>query len=377
MRPRYRPRISIAKKIPRRRALARLVQACLILPPFPASAGDKPPPPARLPAFDLLLCRDRSGNPRPVRTRADWRRRRAEILRGFEAVTGPFPCSIRTTPRWETLEETDCGDHLRRNIVYEPEPGSRTPAYLLLPQKALAGRRCPAALCLHQTHPAGRKVVVGLGNSPDDEYALELVRRGYVCLAPPYPLLADYTPDLAALGYASGTLKAVWDNIRGIDLLEALGCVDRRRILAIGHSLGGHNAIFTATLDPRIRGVVTSCAFDAFPDYMNGNLTGWTQTRYLPRLKDYLGRSADVPFDFPELLGALAPRAVFVSAPFADTNFRWQSVARIAQAVEPVYALHGARDRLRVVHPDAGHQFPPITRQQAYAFIDDQFPHRP
>src|SRR4030095_8782113 len=147
----------------------------------------------------------------------------------------------------------------------------------------------PGALCLHQTHRAGNKVVVGLGDSPDDEYGAELACRGFVCIAPPYPLLADYQPDLQQLGYESGTMKAVWDNMRALDLLESLPFVRRGRFAAIGHSLGGHNAIFTGVMDPRIRVVVTSCAFDSFVDYMDGNITGWTQTRYMPRLHDYLG----------------------------------------------------------------------------------------
>ena len=31
---------------------------------------------------------------------------------------------------------------------------------------------------------------------------------------------------------------------------------------ALGHSLGGHNAIFTAVFDPRLKVVVSSCGFD-------------------------------------------------------------------------------------------------------------------
>src|SRR2546430_7140022 len=36
--------------------------------------------------------------------------------------------------------------------------------------------------------------------------------RSYVTLAPNYPLLAKYQPDLKKLGWEGGTLKAVWDN---------------------------------------------------------------------------------------------------------------------------------------------------------------------
>jgi pimeloyl-ACP methyl ester carboxylesterase len=254
-------------------------------------------------------------------------------------------------------EEVDLGDHLRRRISYQVEPGARIESFLLIPKAALSGRRVRAVLCLHQTHAEGKKVVVGLGRSPDDEYGVELVRRGYVCLAPPYPQLADYWPDLDRLGWVSGTLKAVWDNARGIDLLESLPFVRRGGVAAIGHSLGGHNALYTAVLDSRIRVV-------------NGDIRGWVQSRYLPRLKEYLGRPVDIPFDFHELVGALAPRALFASAPLGDSNFRWESVDRIAAAAKPVYGLYHAEDRLVVRHPDAPHRFPPGLRREAYAFIE-------
>jgi hypothetical protein len=43
------------------------------------------------------------------------------------------------------------------------------------------------------------------------------------------------------------------------------------RIGCIGHSLGGHNSLFTAVFDSRIKIVVTSCGFDAFRDLLLSN----------------------------------------------------------------------------------------------------------
>ena len=197
----------------------------------------------------------------------------------------------------------------------------------------------PAVLALHQTHAAGRRVVVGLGQSPDDEYGVELVRRGFIVLAPAYPHLADYAPDLRGLGYASGTLKAIWDNIRGLDLLASIPAVRTNRGFGcIGHSLGGHNGLFTAAFDTRIRVVVTSCGFDSFRDYRGGHPDlwrdgqGWCQPRYMPRLAAYRGKLDQIPFDFPEVLAAILPRRVFVNAPKRDSNFGWESVDRVVAA---------------------------------------------
>jgi pimeloyl-ACP methyl ester carboxylesterase len=165
-------------------------------------------------------------------------------------------------------------------------------------------------------------------------------------------------------------MKSIWDNICGLDYLDQLPYVQRRRgYAAIGHSLGGHNAIYTAVFDPRITAVVSSCGFDSYADYMSGNLTGWTQERYMPGLKPYLGRSHEVPFDFYELIGCLAPRLVFVNAPLRDSNFKHDSVARIAAAAAKVYALHKAENRLTVRQPDCEHDFPDAERTEAYRVI--------
>ena len=205
-----------------------------------------------------------------------------------------------------------------------------------------------------------------------------LAERGYVVLAPSYPIMAGYQPDLNALGYQSGTMKAIWDNIRGLDLLDSLPFVRKKRFGAIGHSLGGHNAIYTAFFDPRIQVVVSSCGFDSFLDYYGGDPAnwqsgrGWCQTRYLPRLADYRGRLAEIPFDFHELIGALAPRPVFVSAPLHDANFRCQSVDQVMKAASAVYLLYGVPQNLAVVHPDCEHDFPPEVREAAYRFLDQR-----
>jgi hypothetical protein len=217
----------------------------------PLSWGAELASDARLNRTNLLMFRAESGAIVPVKSIADWQRRRASVLAAMQQVMGPLPGREKRCPLdIHTEEEVDCGSYLRRRISYASEPGPRVPAYLLIPKRVLAGRtNAPGILALHQTHPLGQKAVVGLANSTNDEYGVELAKRGYVVLAPPYPLLADYHPDLTSLGYHSGTMKAIWDNIRGLDLLESLPFVSTNGFGTIGHSLGGHNSIYTAVFD--------------------------------------------------------------------------------------------------------------------------------
>jgi len=155
-------------------------------------------------------------------------------------------------------------------------------------------------------------------------------------------------------------MKGIWNHIRAIDLLQSLPAVDPNRIAAIGHSLGGHNALFLAAFDSRVRAVVTSCGFTSFRRYMGGDLTGWSHRGYMPRIASHYGKDpARMPFDFSDVLAAIAPRPVFVNAPLRDDNFDSQGVDE-ATAGQAHVTVH---------HPDAAHDFPAEIREQAYSFL--------
>ncbi len=334
--------------------------------------------PKRLPRENLLVYRDASNHLQPVDSHEDWQKRRDEIVAGMQKVMGKLPGEEKRCPLdVQVQEEVDCGKYVRRLISYQSEPGSRVPAYLCIPKSALQkdASPVPAALCLHGTdNVIGHGTVVGLGR-PNRNYASELAERGWVTLAPNYPLLAKYQPDLEKLGWESGTLKAVWDNIRGLDLLETLPYVQHGNYTAIGHSLGGHNSVYTAVFDPRIGAVVTSCGLDSYLDYYEAKPQywqpgrGWTQVRYMAKLADYRDRLEDIPFDFHEMLGAIAPRPVLIIAPLRDSNFRHESVDNVAAAARQVYRLYDCPDALQVLHPDIEHDFPPEMREAAYTFL--------
>lgn len=345
---------------------------------FSAATFAAPLPSPRLDRAHLLSYRSAEGAVQPVRGIDDWRKRRAEIVQSMEAVMGPVPVAHRHLPLdLKVEEETEVGTYVRRRITYQTEPSSRAQAYLLIPKSALnEGKPAPGVLCLMSTDAKrGNKQTVGLlEGRPGRAYAAELAERGYVAIVPAYPLLADYNPDLKALGYRSGTMKAIWDNMRALDLLESLPYVRRGGFGAIGHSLGGHNAIYTAVLDERISVIVSSCGFDSYLDYYDGADSvwqpgkGWTQTRYMPGLLDY--PRTEIPFDFHELVGALAPRPFYVNAPVGDSNFRWQSVDRIAAAAGAVYRLYGVPDLIQIEHPEGGHDFPDPQRETAFRWLD-------
>jgi dienelactone hydrolase len=229
-------------------------------------------------------------------------------------------------------------------------------------------------LCLHPTGAPGKDIPAGLAGTASRHYAHELAERGYVCLVPDYPSFGEYPYDFKKAGapFASGSMKAIWNNLRAVDLLETLPEVDPKRIGVIGHSLGGHNALFTAVFDERLKAIVTSCGFTPFHDYYGGKLAGWTSDRYMPRIREVYDSNPDeVPFDFYEVLAALAPRAVFSNSPLHDSNFEIEGVRRAFAKAGEVYALLNAAPNLVLVTPDAPHDFPDAERQRAYEWLDE------
>jgi dienelactone hydrolase len=311
----------------------------------------------------------------PVNDLSAWQVRRQHILAGMQLVMGPLPLRGGEVPLEIRVLQTETLPKVtRQKITYAAGPGDRVPAYLLIP-RGLQGP-APAMLCLHGTG-GSRGRTAGLG--PDyPRYTIELAERGYVTIAPDYPLLGENQTDPAALGYASGTMKGIWDHMRAIDLLQSLPQVDGGRIGCVGVSLGGHNSLFVAAMDPRIKVAVSSSGFDSFADYKGGNLTGWCQTRYMPRIASVYGKDPKkMPFDFPEVLSAIAPRHLYIQAPLSDDNFHVESARRCVQAAAKVYALYGASDRLVAVYPPGGHGFPPADRQEAYRFVDKVLGMRP
>ncbi|MBM3238669.1 acetylxylan esterase [Candidatus Poribacteria bacterium] len=349
-------------------------------------------PPFYTDKMNLRVYIDANGKTHPITTAADWQKRREHILANMQLVMGPLPDEAKKVALdIDVIEEVKLDKVTRKKITFVAEKDDRpnfffsekkkfhqkekkrntfiVPAYLLIPND-LKGK-APAMLCLHQTTSIGKGEPAGLGGNNNLHYALELAERGYITLAPDYPNFGDYQFNPYEHGYTSATMKGIWNHIRAVDLLQSLPQVDSDNIGCIGHSLGGHNSIFVAVFEPRIKVIVSSCGFNSFFKYYNGDLTGWSHNGYMPRIASvYKKDPKKMPFDFTELVAALAGRPFFINAPLKDSNFEVSGVKDCLKAAAPVYELFGAKDYLIAVYPDVGHDFPPDVREAAYTFVD-------
>jgi len=275
------------------------------------------------------------------------------------------------------MERTDLGDVIREKVTYAVELDERVPAFVFLP-KSGPGRH-PAILCHHQhggEFQVGKDGPAGLGSTPDQHYAIELARRGYVTLV--FDALcfnerqdatgklknADYERYEATYRLTEGkTLqgKYVWDSRRALDFLESRLDVDASRLGMIGHSLGGQETLFTTAIDTRIRAAASSCGFGSLRalkrDHINHNYA-----LFVPSLANNGGYGA--------VLSLVAPRAFLVAARMDDPIFPKDGIEETIAAARPAYAADSASERLSTFFEPGTHSFSQAMREAAYAWLD-------
>lgn len=281
------------------------------------------------------------------------------------------------------VDSADRGTHTLQLVAYTVEEGERVNAWLLIPKKP--GGKYPAIIALHQHNGEyflGKSEPAGLSKNPMYHYGLELCLRGYAVLCPDHLGFEDRRPpEYIRMGnpHLDGgsyegylftkyclmgrTLqgKYVSDLSRAVDLLESLEYVDAGRIGAIGHSLGGQEALWLTWFDPRIRAGVSSCGFSQLHsivrDGINHNLAMYTP--------GFLKEG-----DIADLVCGIAPRPFMFTNGTADGIFPLDGVREIAEAAQKAYAAAGAADTVKSVLFEGAHSFPEEIRQSAYEWLD-------
>jgi dienelactone hydrolase len=265
----------------------------------------------------------------PVRTAADWDRRRQQLLSEWHELMGAWP-PVLTNARIEVLRESRRENFTQRRVRVEVAPGQRTEGWLLVPE----GTGPFPAVFVPFYEP---ETSVGLKGEPERDFARQLTRAGFVTLSIGTPAGDARMPDRAGiavqpLSYYAYVAANAWN------ALAALPDVDPARIGVVGHSYGGKWSMFAGALWDRFAAVATSDPGIVF-DETRSNVNYW-EPWYLgfdpqgPRPERGLP-SADNPRtgpykkmietgrDLHELHALIAPRPFFVSAGSEDPPERW------------------------------------------------------
>jgi len=228
---------------------------------------------------------------------------------------------------------------------------------LYYPADAPPDARLPAVIWLHGfSYPLGYMWVYHNDLHP----ILALVRAGYAVLAYDQSGFgsrqAETGPFYDRYPHWSHMGRMVEDARAAIDALEKDSLVDARRIYVFGYSMGAEVGLYAAALDPRIKGAVSICGFTPMRADVAARGTGGV-ARYsherdlMPRLGFFIGHEAQIPFDFHEVLGLIAPRAVLVVQPQLDRDATPADVETAVTQAKKVYALYDAPSSLELREP--------------------------
>lgn len=254
--------------------------------------------------------------------------------------------------------------------------GSGLTGDLYFPAGTPPDRKLPAVVWLHgYSYPLGYMWVYRRDVHP----ILALVQAGYAVLAfdqcgfgsrqaeigPFY----DRHPAWSQLG------RLVDDTRAALDALEKDPGIDAARLALFGYTLGATVALHTAALDPRVKQVVAVSGFTPFRTDTavagTGGLARYSHERPLvPRLGLFIGQEARVPYDYDDLLGALAPRPVLIVQPTMDRDADPAAVRATVARARRAYAEAAAA--LTLDEPHDYQRLTAATQSRAIAWLKAQ-----
>lgn len=315
----------------------------------------------------------------------DWATRR-EVLkqRYLELIRDDQkPARVPLDLRFEEQLEVD-GSYVRHRISYQVEADERATAYLGIPLNASRDHSLPAIVALHGTYPQGIEQAAGLlPEETEKAYLDHLCRRGLVVIAPEHfvsgtriPALGSYDttafhekhPEWTSVG------KFTYEHAIAIDVLETLEEVDRERIGAMGHSLGGQGAMFLAAYDERIKAAAGNCAAAFFrhnPDVLEWSRDHW-YVYFKPIRAGLLVREMPA-IDFHEIMALAAPRA-FLDVSALNDGHRATQRQRVLMLMEvaEIWNVLEVPDRFAFYVHGKGHAVPRESRELIYSWLEEQ-----
>ena len=287
---------------------------------------------------------------------------------------GTFP--EKTNLNLIELESIDKESYIQKLIEYNVEEDERVKSYLLIPKEV---KKAPGILAIHQHHgnwDVGKSEVVGLTNDDMYSYGVDLVKRGYVVIAPDIICFEDRKGDgkfdvdresrskyerFKFCDYLlHGTTlqtKTLHDLSVAIDVLNSLEYVDHDNIGVIGHSLGGQEAIMTEWYDKRIKVGASSCGLSMMKDIIDNEIIH-SFFLYIPNMLKYC--------DFDEIIKEITidRKLIMTSGLKDERHCPISGIKTIEQ--------NNNNPNFRSIIFDGDHSFGDAEKKIVYDFLDKE-----
>ena len=284
-----------------------------------------------------------------------WRARAAFLREQVLVSAGLWPLPAKTPLAAHVFGRIERGDYSVEKVYFESRPGFFVAGNLYRP----LGRPgpFPGVLSPHGHWDYGRLENGPLASVP--ARCISLARQGHVVFSWDMVGYDDsrqvehrlLDPRLAQ--WAIGSLGLhLWNSIRALDFLETLPDVERERIGCTGASGGATQAFLLAAVDERVR-------VSAPVNMISHTMQGGDVCENAPLLR----------LDASNIeLGALtAPRPLLMVAATGDWT---RDTPRVEfPAVQGIYALLGAREKVASVQFTAEHNYNRDSREAVYRFF--------
>ena len=270
---------------------------------------------------------------RLVKTPSDWKKRRQEIIDRWQEMMGPWP-ELIAKPKVEIIETTRRENFTQYRIRFGWRRDEETEGYMLVPDSK--GKKPAVVSVFYEPETA-----IGL-NKPYGDFALQLVRRGFIALS----IGTDFKTSVRPYSqYYPNPDKAIVQPLSMLAYLAANAWnmlanwpeVDSTRIGIVGHSYGSKWAMFASCLYEKFACAAWSDGGIVFDESLP-NVNYWDPwyLGYYPPPWEQEGPSAikypakglyqkllKEGYDLHELHALMAPRPFLVSGGSEDSPDRW------------------------------------------------------
>lgn len=324
---------------------------------------DAVPAPQRPAIKDLNTPRDFP----KIDSREEWQARAREIREQVLLSCGLWPMPKKTPLEVHVFGKIEREGYSIEKVYFQPLPGFYLAGNLYRPLGRGKGS-FPAILNPHGHWNEGR-----LADNKDGSVAarcISFARQGMIAFS--YDMVGyndTFFPDYADVPAAKHYLRhrqfatnqvnllwnislmglQTWDSIRALDFLEALPDADRKRLACTGESGGGTQTFMLGAVDDRL-------AAQAPVVMVSHTMQGGCLCENAPGLR--------VEYSNMEIAAAAAPRPQILVAATGDWTKDTLTVE--GPAIEHIYQLLNAGDKLRYVRFDFGHNYNQTSREAVY-----------
>lgn len=316
-------------------------------------------------SFRQFLTRYARENPPSMTYKnGDFRSWQEEFFNKLLELRGDLPPRVPLQP--EVVERVREKDHIRERVHFYSMEGVRVSSYVLIPNDMKEGERRPGLLCLHGHTEDGKETIVGLGKSyaekPYKDYALNMVRAGFVTLTPDWWGWGEREePDFNMGSRDKCNVKFMAAAMYGIPLLSLMICdgkaaldylisrpeVDGERIGCLGNSFGGRMTMYMTVFDQRIKACAPSGCANLFSE--RSSKLSSCGAQFFPGLLKY--------GDVGEIFSLIAPRPCLHIIGKSDGLLFEEDVEEIRQKVQNAYDMLNASENVEFFIHDGGHYF--------------------